>query len=193
MQFFARCRYSQAGEAPQTLSARRSFDLSSGSVWIHHHSTGYLLPRTANATAHVSATVKNGSWSLLGPDAESGATPLPEDGSVSLPVFDLYIAHGARATNVPAYSYSVLPGASPAAMGELARTDGGLIASDEGAGSGYHAALDPALGVLLGVTWDNDASTTIELGKIQSEWLLTREKLDSLLRLFMKMFPAACG
>eukprot|EP01046_Picozoa_sp_COSAG06_P087087 COSAG06_NODE_33620_length_487_cov_0.664948_1_plen_110_part_10 len=107
MQFFARCRYSQAGEAPQTLSARRSFDLSAGSVWIHHHSTGYLLPRTANATAHVSATVKNGSWSLLGPDAESGATPLPEDGAVSLPVFDLYIAHGARATDVPAYSYSV--------------------------------------------------------------------------------------
>ena len=153
--------YSQDGGLPHTLgSSQRSFDLSAGAVWIYHRNTGYLLPRTANATAHLSATIKRGSWSLLGPDAESGATPLPDNGAVALPVYDLYIEHGGRAPDAPAYSYTVLPGAAAAAMQHLAETAGGLIVSGEEAGSRYHAAVDAAAGVLLGVAWD---ATTIEL------------------------------
>jgi outer membrane protein assembly factor BamB len=105
--------------------------------------------------------VKQGSWSDISDDAESGATLLPRNGAVTLPVFDLFISHGGGSADLPAYSYTVLPGAGAEAMAQLSSDKGNLVISGPEARSAYHAAADPGHGLLLAVVWE---ATMVNLG-----------------------------
>jgi hypothetical protein len=137
-----------------------SFDLGTAAVWLWHAQVGYLVARTAGATLHLSTTVKHGSWWDIAPgDAGSGQVPLPDNGTVSLPVFDCYIGHdgsvpGQTDDEQPVvYEYMVLPGVTSAgAMPALAARTGGVSVSGT---STYHAAADLSTGRLLGVLWAN--------------------------------------
>eukprot|EP01043_Picozoa_sp_COSAG02_P044983 COSAG02_NODE_4069_length_5831_cov_3.564778_2_plen_789_part_00 len=152
--------FSQNGAAPTVLGAsQRSFNLSAGPMWVHHHGTGYLIPRTANAVAHLSGMVKHGNWSDISNDAESGQTPLPDGGGVSLPVFDLFITH-----HNSGYGYIVLPGTALASMQHLSETAAGLTSSWVDTGTVYHAVADKDR--LLVVAW---SVSTIRL----ADWEVT--------------------
>jgi hypothetical protein len=165
------------GSGPVTtigIGVRMSFDLGTAAVWLWHAQVGYLVARTAGATLHLSTAVKNGSWWDIAPgDAGSGQVPLPDNGTVSLPVFDCYIDHtgagpgktdGEQAT---VYEYMVLPGViSAGAMPGLAARTGGVSVSGT---STYHAAADLSTGRLLGVLWANaiavaDPATVVVVG-----------------------------
>jgi hypothetical protein len=146
----------QAGvQAPAILGdAERHFDLSSGDVWVHHRHIGYLLPRQPGRLT-VSATTKLGSWWDISNDANSGQTPLPNNGSVSLPVFDAFVEHSVG------YSYTVVPNVAAAEMPYLSEITGGLTISGAKGGSRYHAAANESEGLLVVVAWDDAAAVVL--------------------------------
>jgi len=145
---------SVGGEAAVPLPAEsvRSLDLSSGSAWVAHHNSGYLLPQMSGAVAHVSTMTKNGSWSSIG----SGGHLPPQD-NVSIPVFDLWIEHEEQ------YSYTVLPAATPAAVAAAADKNQKPVG---GRAEGYRAVVekDGEEELLLAAVWSNASSTLVHAG-----------------------------
>eukprot|EP01052_Picozoa_sp_SAG31_P012344 SAG31_NODE_720_length_12587_cov_15.393114_8_plen_815_part_00 len=126
----------------------KQFDLSEADVWIWHSGVGYLLPRTAGVVAHLSTTVRSGSWSLLG---------VGSDELITLAVFDLFLTHG----NTYRYLTKPLAGDPSELARSLENMDGYMLGGNRT--SGYHASTDSTGAVLLATVWSNSTETLVKL------------------------------